>query len=155
MFKVIFKVIVTLLFLGYAAFFLSWNMVPQEIIGWNLMGVKYTQSLPTGSLGFAGLLAGAIVMAIAAWSAWATQKARANKAVATVKKAKGMLQAQLDVINELRGDVARLEGELESLQAGDGTWGRTEAGNLAGAADPDPSEVAAAVDQDVDDDEVI
>ena len=155
MLKVIFKVIVALLALGYAAFFLSWNMASQEIITWNLLGVKYTQALPVGTLGFAGLFAGAIIMAISCWSAWATQKAMVNKAVATVKKAKVKLQAQLDLINELRGEVERLEGELESLQAGDGTWGRV-------AAD-DPSEDAAAgstaVDplalESADDDEVI
>ena len=128
MFKVIFKVIIALLFLGYAAFFLSWNMAPQEVIGWNLLGVKYTQALPAGSLGFVGLFAGAIIMAMSCWSAWAVQKGRANKAVATVKKAKVKLQAQLDMINELRGEVGRLEGELESLQAGDGTWGRVTTG---------------------------
>lgn len=153
MLKVIFKVIVALLFLGYAAFFLSWNMAPQEIITWNLLGVKYTQLLPVGSLGFAGLLLGAIIMAISCWSAWATQKATVNKAVATVKKAKVKLQAQLDMINELRGEVERLEGELESLQAGDGTWGRAAAIDQPGAAgdlSAGSPEVAS-----VDDDEVI
>ena len=149
MFKVIFKVIVALLFLGYAAFFLSWNMAPQEIIAWNLLGVKYTQALPVGLFGFVGLFLGAIIMAISCWSAWATQKAMVNKAVATVKKAKLKLQAQLDMINELRGEIERLEGELESLQAGDGTWGRTEA-TPAQAERSDSPEV-----ESVDDDEVI
>jgi hypothetical protein len=151
MFKVIFKVIVVLLFLGYAAFFLSWNMAPQEIIGWDLAGVRYTQALPVGALAFIGLFVGAIVMAASCWSAWATQRALAKKAVATVKKAKVKLQAQLDMINELRGEVTRLEGELEGLQAGDGTWGRVAASDLPGA-DLASSDAPATAD---DDDDVI
>jgi len=155
MVKVILKVIVALLLLGYAAFFLSWNMAPQEIISWNLMGVKYSQALPAGTLAFVGLFLGAIIMAISCWSAWATQKARADKGVATVKKAKVKLQAQLDMINELRGENARLEGELESLQAGDGSWGRMSAGDLPEAAAAQPAPVGPADADDVDDDDVI
>jgi hypothetical protein len=146
--KVIVKVIIGLVFLAYAALFLSWNMAPQEIISWQMMGVRYSQPLPVGSLAFAGLVLGAIIMAGACWSAWATQKATANKAVATVKKAKVKLQAQLDTITELRAEIERVEDELASLQAGDGTWGQVNAGN---AATPD----AAAAPDAVDDDEVI
>ena len=152
--KVIIKIIIGLIILAYAALFLSWNMGQQEIISWQMMGVRYSQPLPVGSLVFIGLVVGAIVMAIACWAAWAAQKAYADKAVATVKKAKVKLQAQLDTINELRGEVERLEGEIESLQAGNGTWGRVDADDIADLATVDGVTTAQAAAE-VDDDEVI
>ena len=153
MFKVILKAIVGLFFLLYAALFLSWYLCPQEIGGWDFMGVKYSQTLPVGMLALAGLILGGIIMAISAWSAWAAQKAVANKAVATVKKAKVKLQAQLETIQELRGKVERLEGELMSMQAGDGTWGRVNAADVQGAVTPPPQAEGTAAE--VDDDDVI
>lgn len=156
--KVIFKVIVGLAFLAYAALFLSWNMTPQDIISWQMFGDRYSQPLPVGALAFAGLIAGALIMAIACWSAWATQKATANKAVATVKKAKAKLQAQLDTINELRTEIEKLEDELDSLQAGDGTWGRTEAvadASVVAASGPATVSAVASEAAEVDDDEII
>lgn len=157
--KVILKVVIGLALLAYAAMFLSWNMTQQEIISWQMFGVRYSQPLPVGALAFAGLVIGAIVMAVAAWSAWAAQKAAADKAVATVKKAKVKLQAQLDMINELRAEIERLEDELDSLQAGDGTWGRVNADDVAvvPATTTDPAAIPAAVPDtdEVDDDEII
>lgn len=154
--KVIVKVFIGLLFLAYAALFLSWNMTPQEIISWQLLGVRYSQALPVGTLAFAGLLLGALIMAIACWSAWATQKTTANKAVATVKKAKVKLQAQLDMINELRTEVERLEDELDGLRAGDGTWGRVSAGDVVPpVASPSGQPAATPQGEEVDDDEII
>jgi multisubunit Na+/H+ antiporter MnhC subunit len=152
--KVIIKVIIGLIILAYAALFLSWNMAQQEIISWQMMGVRYSQPLPVGSLVFIGLVIGAVIMAIACWSAWAAQKATADKAVATVKKAKVKLQAQLDTINELRAEVEQLEGEIQSLHAGNGTWGRVDAGDIADLATVDGVTPAAAAAE-VDDDEVI
>lgn len=153
MLKVIFKVIIVLLLVGYAAFFLSWNMAPQNIVSWNLFGTRYTQAMPVGTLGFAGLIIGAIIMALACWSAWATQRGLALKGAATIKKAKGKLQAQLDTINELRAENERLEAELESLQAGDGSWGRVAAGDLPNT--PVAATAPSDDDEPVDDDEVI
>jgi multisubunit Na+/H+ antiporter MnhC subunit len=152
--KVIIKVIIGLNILAYAALFLSWNMAQQEIISWQMMGVRYSQPLPVGIVVFIGLVIGAVIMAIACWSAWAAQKATADKAVATVKKAKVKLQAQLDTINELRAEVEQLEGEIQSLHAGNGTWGRVDAGDIADLATVDGVTPAAAAAE-VDDDEVI
>jgi hypothetical protein len=152
--KVIFKVVVALAVLAYGALFLSWNMAPTEITGlyW-LGGVRYSQSLPLGSLVFIGLILGAVIMAIAAWSAWASQKAVADKATAMVKKAKVKLQAQLDEMNELRADNERLQSEIAGLQAGDGTWGKVKAGDLP-ATEGQPA-AAEAAETEVDDPDVI
>ena len=151
MVKVIIKVFVALVVLAYGALFLSWNMTPQEITGlyW-LGGVRYSQSLPVGSLVFIGLIAGAVIMAAASWAAWAAQKATADKATAMVKKAKMKLQAQLDQITELRTETERLQAEIVSLQAGDGTWGKVTAAALEAGA-----ESTAAPEGEVDDPDVI
>lgn len=154
MVKVILKVLVALAVLAYGALFLSWNMTPQEVIGlcW-LGGVRYSQTLPVGSLVFIGLIGGAIIMAIGVWAAWAAQKATADKAIAMVRKAKVKLQAQLDQIHELRGETERLQAEIASLHAGDGTWGKVTAADLEagteGMAAPGPAPAAEVDDPDV------
>jgi hypothetical protein len=150
MFKVIFKVEVGLAFLAYSALFLSWNMGAQPIISWQMMGVTYSQPLPVGGLAFIGLILGAVIMAVACWTAYASQKAHADKAVATVKKAKVKLQAQLDTIVELREEVDSLKAQIADLQAGDGTWGQTV---YPEGETPPPAEGAS--QEEVDDDEVI
>ena len=151
--KVILKVIVALLVLAYGAMFLSWNMTPQEVTGFYWAGSRYSQMIPLGLLVFIGLIAGAAIMAVAAWVAWAAQKATADKHAATIRKAKVKLQAQLDEIHDLREQLAQAQGELEGLQAGDGTWGQVSAGDLepvaAGAAAP------AHAEPEVDDPDVI
>jgi hypothetical protein len=143
--KVIIKVIVGLVVLAYAAAFLSWNAGSQEITALQLGATKFSQQMPLGGLVFIGLIAGAVIMAVAAWSAWSTQKSRADKAVAQVQKAKEKLQAQLATINELRVEVDRLQSEVEGLKAGDGTWGRSNhddrpAGEKAAAGEAVPDE---------------
>lgn len=147
MLKVTLTMVVVLALLVYGALFLLWNNAPQDITTWQLMGVKYSQSLPVGALAFAGLVVGALLMAVGCWSAWASQRAVASKAMAQVKRAKEKLQAQLDVINELRARVEQLDGELASLQTGNGTWGQVSAGDVtlpevpaqaAPAAEDDP-----------------
>jgi hypothetical protein len=154
MLKVIIKVLLSLLSLAYAAAFLFWNSASQDIVTWNLR-VKLSQALPVGALAFIGVVIGAAVMAISALSAYGTQKAAATKAVATVKKAKEKLQAQLDAINELRAEVERLEGELSSLQAGDGSWGRVNVGEAGAATDAGAQAAPSATHSETDDDEVI
>mgnify|MGYP005834679809 CR=1 FL=1 len=149
MVKVIIGSVLGLLLLVYGALFLSWNMTPQDIVAARWFGgVQYSQALPVGSLVFIGLVIGALLMAVACWSAWAGQRALTKRAVAQVQKAKEKLQAQLDAINELRARVEQLEAELESSRAGNGTWGQVSASDIAmpevtpepgaeGADDPD------------------
>lgn len=158
MVKVILSVLVVLLVLAYGAFFLTWNLVPQQVTGFVWAGVRYSQPLPLGSLVFIGLVLGAVVMACASWSAWSAQKAVANKHAATIRKAKVKLQTQLDEINDLRDQVGRLQAELESLQAGDGTWGQVTQADLEGgvaeaAPAAEPADTAATPE--VDDPDVI
>jgi len=155
MVKVIVKVIIGLLALCYGALFLSWNMGPQEIISWQMGGWKYSQPLPLGTLPFIGLVVGAVIMAIAAWSAWAVQKGAADRATGMVKKAKAKLQAQLDTINELRAEAERLKSEMESLRAGDGTWGQTNAASVEAPGKAGATVTDAAAEPPGDDDEII
>ncbi|NPV48259.1 MAG: DUF1049 domain-containing protein [Armatimonadetes bacterium] len=146
MVKVIIGAVLGLLLLVYGALFLAWNMTPQDIVALRWFGgVQYSQALPVGSLVFIGLVVGALLMAIACWSAWASQRSIAKRAVAQVQKAKEKLQAQLDAINELRAQVAQLEEELESSRAGNGTWGQVSAGDIA-VPDVTPGVDAAAAD---------
>lgn len=159
--KVILSVVAILLVLSYGAFFLSWNIAPQQVTGLLWGGERFSQSLPLGSLVFIGLILGALLMGWASWSAWSTQKALADKHAATIRKAKTKLQAQLDEINELRAEVDRLQGELAGLQAGDGTWGKVSQADVeAGTAAVEPEGEAAAVaatpeEPEVDDPDVI
>lgn len=128
--KVIAKVLIALGVLTYAAFFLSWNMTPQEVVGFYWAGMRYSQMLPVGSLVFVGLIAGAMIMAAAAWSAWSAQKAVADKHAATVRRAKAMLQEQREEIEALQAKITELEGKIASLQAGNGTWGEVTGADL-------------------------
>jgi len=130
MVKVIVVTFLVLLLLLYGAAFLLWNMTPQDIVAMRwLGGVQYSQALPVGSLVFIGLVLGALLMAC--WSAWAAQRALAQRAIAQVQRAKEKLQAQLDAIHELRAQVAELEAQRESWKAGNGTWGQVSAGDIA------------------------
>lgn len=153
MVKVILKVVVGLAALTYGAFFLSWNMATQEVTGWQMLGMRYSQQVPLGALVFIGLVGGAVIMALAAWTAWAAQKATADRAVGQVRKAKEKLQAQLDHINELRAEIDHLEVQLEGLQSGDGTWGQPQYPTTGAEEAPLAAEKTVSVDED--DDEII
>lgn len=154
MLKVVISVLIALLIVAYGAAFLAWNMTAQEVVGWQAFGVRYSQHLPVGSLVFVGLILGALIMAIAAGSTWAAQKARADKATAMVKKAKVKLQAQLDEINDLRDEIGRLEGQVASLQSGDGTWGQTTYVETPGEG-AEEAVLVVPSETEVDDDDVI
>jgi hypothetical protein len=115
----------------YGALFLSWNQTPQDIVTFQAGGTRFSQPLPIGALVFIGLVVGMLVMAVASWSAWAGQRGLARKAAAQVGKAREKLQAQLDLINELRARTVELEAELASARTGNGTWGQVAAGDIA------------------------
>lgn len=160
MVKVIISVLLALLVVAYGAAFFAWNMTPQEVIGLQVMGQRYSQNLPIGSLVFVGLIIGAIIMGVAAVGTWSSQRARADKATAMVKKAKVKLQAQLDTINELRDEVDRLEAQIASLHAGNGTWGQPvyqEPSDEPEIMLSEPADTATAVPAqgEVDDDDII
>lgn len=144
MFKAIVIVFLGIVLLAYGSLFFAWNLTPQEITSWQL-GARYSQVLPVGSLAFIGLVLGALIMAVATASTYASQRATTRKAAATIRKAKAKLQAQLDAINELRGEVERLEGELAGLRAGDGTWGKA---SYAPEAATESTTAAAATEDD-------
>jgi hypothetical protein len=129
--KVVLTTVVVLALSCYGALFLSWNQTPQDIVTLQVGGTRFSQPLPIGALVFIGLVVGMIVMAVASWSAWAGQRGVAQKAAAQVKKAREKLQAQLDLINELRARTAELEAELANARTGNGTWGQVAAGDIA------------------------
>ncbi len=119
--KVILKVLVLIIVIGYAALFISWNPTPTTVVGaiWPPTdGQQWVQELPVGYLPLVGAVVGAVFMAIAAWGEWARQKGTADRASAQVQQAKTKLQDLADRINQQRTQIAELKKKLARVQPG-------------------------------------
>ena len=119
--KVILKVLVLIIVIGYAALFMSWNPTPTTVVGaiWPPTdGQQWVEELPLGCLPLLGAVLGAVFMAIAAWGEWARQKGAADKASAQVQQAKTKLQELADRINQQRDQITQLERKLAQVQPG-------------------------------------
>ena len=114
--KVILKVLLLLIIVGYAALFLVWNPNYVTVCGlvWPPVpqGERWIEQLPLGSLPLMGAVLGVILMAIAAWGEWARQKATADQARAQVQKAKVKLQELVGKIKEQHSQIQELQRQV-------------------------------------------
>jgi len=104
------KVLFLLLSIAYCALFIQWNAEPTFIRGVvDLQGQPYGYALPLGWWMLITAGVGAVVMAIATWSQWTTQKHKANNAATTVENAKAKLQELAEKIKQQRQEIAKLK----------------------------------------------
>jgi len=101
MLRAVLMVLALLVVCAYLALFLSWNAAPQPITTLQLSGNKYEQAMPVGLLFIAGVLVGAVAMAVALWGPWNAMKAGELQQRELVQRAKGKLKTQQDKIKEL------------------------------------------------------
>ena len=105
------KVLVVGLIIAYCAFFIQWNDQPTWIRGIRGFGESYGYTLPLGWWFLITMGIGAVVMAIVTWTEWATQKSRADVAVAQVAKAKTKLQELADTVKQQRQEITTLKAQ--------------------------------------------
>jgi type VI protein secretion system component VasK len=101
MFRAVATVLVLVLVCGYLALFLSWNAAPQPVTGLQIGDSKYVQPMPVGLLFIAGVLVGAVAMAVALWAPWKALKAGELQQQELIQRAKSKLKAQDTKIKEL------------------------------------------------------
>jgi len=119
--KVILRVLILLVIIGYAALFISWNPDYVTVCGgmWppEPQGERWVQELPLGYLPLIGAVGGVILMAIVAWGEWSHQKATSDQARAQVQKAKVKLQELVDRIKRQRAQIDQLEQQLAEAKS--------------------------------------
>ena len=130
MLRSIIIVVALLAALTYAAMFLNWNRdTTANIITLNVGTSQFwLPDIPIGLLPMAGALIGAIAMALAAWSPWASQRAAAKSANAKVEKALAKVNECKDRITADRREIEALRRKCQQIVPG--------ANQLAPAPDP-------------------
>ena len=120
MLKAILIVVLLLVALCYAALFLTWNGdMRVNLLVWRIGGDPWwLQSVPAGLLPVAGAVAGALVMAFAAWGPWATQRRAAKTAEAKVQKAVEKFNEQKGRLAERNETIQRLQDHIAELEKG-------------------------------------
>lgn len=121
-------ILVALLLAGfcYCAAFLMWNSeMTSDVVVWKVGGPQFwLPDVPIAFLPVIGTMIGAIVMAVAAWAPWATQRAASKAANAKLAKAiekfnelKQRLAARDHMIEELETQLAAIQDEAEAALA--------------------------------------
>ncbi|NSW58405.1 MAG: hypothetical protein HPY44_20545 [Armatimonadetes bacterium] len=107
-------IMVALLLAGfcYCAAFLMWNSaLTTDVVVWNVATPQYwLPDVPIGFLPVVGTMIGAVIMAVAAWAPWASQRAAARAANAKLAKA-------IEKFNELKQRLAARDRMIEELEA--------------------------------------
>lgn len=153
MLRIVLTVLFLLVLMAYGAGFILWNMTPIEVVGFQWAETAYGTSMPLAFLGLAGVVIGVLLMAIAASSAWAGQRASAAEARARFELAKKKLNERTEMVRVLRDDVASLRAALNAATGPD----RPDASRV----ERDGSQVSAGVaddgsaDDGVDDDVIV
>lgn len=101
MLRAVLIVLALLIVCAYLALFLSWNATPQPVTTLQVGESKYEQAMPVGLLFIAGVLAGAVAMALALWNPWNNLKAGEVQQRELIQRAKGKLRSQEEKIKEL------------------------------------------------------
>ena len=115
MLRAVVTVLVLLVVCAYLALFLSWNSDPQPITTLQL-GSKYVQQMPVGLLFIAGLLVGAVAMALALWGPWNALRTSEAQQKTLVQRAKSRLKSQGETIAELTEKLDELASQIEAAE---------------------------------------
>ena len=105
MWRAVALVLALLVVMAYLSLFLAWNAKLQPVVTWQL-GAQYTQELPIGLLFIAGVLVGAVAMALALTGPWNALKAGENHQRTLLDRAKAKLKTQQDQIAKLKAKAA-------------------------------------------------
>lgn len=126
MVKAILIVAALVLCLLYTALFLKWNAdTSVNLITWDLGGGNpwWFGDVAVGLLPIIGMALGALIMAVAAWVPWSTQRrtaktatAKLNLAIEKFNQQKELLKKRNSTIEELQVQVEELELALEESQ---------------------------------------
>lgn len=108
--QAIVTVLILLIFVIYAVLFSLWNAGMIAVIGWNYWPQQAWAEVPKFVLPLAGLLIGAIVMAIAMSAPWSSLKSR-------LAAAEDRLNAERTRSKERARKVEALKSRLQKLQA--------------------------------------
>ncbi len=120
------KVLLFVVVLAYAILFVWWNqaLLVNLTLWEGPPEPRYLVGVPIGLVPLAGLVVGAIIMAVVAWGAWANQRAATAVASAQVARAKEKLRSMASTIKTQ-------EAELNELRA-------TEAASTSHRTVPQP-----------------
>jgi uncharacterized integral membrane protein len=109
--QAIVTVLILLIFVAYAVFFSMWNADPIEITSMvDLSGTPIGAELPVFIVPLAGVVVGAIVMAIAVSAPWSSLKSK-------LAAAEDQLGAARERANECERKVEALKSRLQKMQA--------------------------------------
>ncbi len=115
--KTIVTVLLIVIVVVYGAMFINWNMETIRVVGCICRENAFFTDMPKAYLAMGGVVAGVLVMGIAAWSAWAAQRRLVREAEAKVAAAAEKLRERTDMVRDLRDEVDRLKRELVGRNA--------------------------------------
>lgn len=104
-------VLLLIVFVIYAVFFALWNPGVVPVTGFSWAGVDYGLPVPLFMVPLAGLLIGAIIMAIAMASPWSSMKRRLDAT-------KDQLEAERACAKERAERIESLRRRVNELKAG-------------------------------------
>jgi hypothetical protein len=157
MLRAVVIVLVLVVVCGYLALFLSWNATPQPVTTLQLGASTYEQAMPVGLLFIAGVLVGAVAMALALWNPWNALKATQTQQQELIQRARAKLKSQDGKIKEL---TRQLEELASSAEAGEDDMGlppeaQAAVAEVEASADEPAKAKAPAAETPEDDPEVI
>lgn len=104
-------VLILILIAGYAAFFAVWNPQVVEVLTLRYPGADFSQAAPVWALPLAGLLVGAVIMAIALSGPWSTMRR-------TALLAREQLRAEREKSSQRARKINALNQRIKDLQGG-------------------------------------
>ncbi len=126
-------VLLLILFIGYAVFFALWNPGLVPVTGFSWAGVNYGLQVPVFILPLAGLLIGAIVMAVAMASPWSSMKRDLSATKEQLEAERACAKERAEQIETLRKQI----NELKKRASRSKKPAATAAGGSASAPDED------------------
>ena len=118
LFRTVLTVLLVIIALLYAAFFVSWNAANVVVVGLDApYPTKMVEDLPLWSLPFIGGVAGVFAMLFSMWTLWAGQKRQTDKFKRQVARAKQIIADRNGAIEKHEQRIADLEGQVAAQEA--------------------------------------
>lgn len=106
-------VLLLILFIAYAVFFSLWNPGVVPVTGFSWAGTDYGLSVPIFMLPLAGLLIGAIIMAIALAAPWSSMKQNLSNTTEQLESERACSKERSEEARALRKRVSELKAEAQ------------------------------------------